>query len=338
MKCLKIAAMLTIAAVILAASPVKADILAMMNYESKPKKNQKRREGIMVVDVDPRSKTFGNILMDIPLPPDLLAHHIFYNKDMTKAYLTALGKPLLHVIDMKRFPYRLKQIAVPTCKIGEDLVFSDDNKTWRLTCMGSQNVIVGDAAADKVTGEIKLPKPYPHGIAVHNGIDRALVTSTVRDSDLGDAGETITVIQASTNRVLSLHKVSNKPSPSREAPVEILFVPGANPPIAYVTNMFGGSIWASVWDPAKKDFKVQEAFNLGEIKAGVPLEMYFNKRADRFYLTTAKPGGVHIFDISNPTRPKLLKTLLAAEGAHHVAFTKNEPTPSCRISSSICRG
>jgi len=57
----------------------------------------------MVVDVDPRSKTFGNILMDIPLPPDLLAHRIFYNKDMTKAYLTALGKPLLHVIDMKRF-------------------------------------------------------------------------------------------------------------------------------------------------------------------------------------------------------------------------------------------
>ncbi len=334
MKCLKIAAMLTIAAVILAATPVKAEILAMMNYESKKKESlkslklagpQKRREGIMVVDVDPRSKTFGNILMDIPLPPDLLAHHIFYNKDMTKAYLTALGKPLLHVIDMKRFPYRLKPIAVPTCKIGEDLVFSDDNKTWYLTCMGSQNVIVGDATTDKVKGEIKLPKPYPHGFAVHNGIDRALVTSTVRASDLGDAGETITVIQASTNRVLSTHKVSNKPSPSREAPVELLFVPGANPPVAYVTNMFGGSVWAAVWDPAKKDFKVQEAFNIGKTKAGVPLEIYFNKKVDRFYLTTAKPGRFHIFDISeNPARPKLLKTLPAAEGAHHVAFTKDE--------------
>ena len=167
--------------------------------------------------------------------------------------------------------------------------------------------------------------PYPHGFAVHNGIDRALVTSTVRASDLGDAGETITVIQASTNQVLSTHKVSNKPSPSREAPVELLFVPRPNPPVAYVTNMFGGSVWAAVWDPAKKDFKVQEAFNLGKLKAGVPLEMYFNHKVDRFYLTTAKPGGFHIFDISeNPVRPKLLKTLPAAEGAHHVAFTKDE--------------
>ncbi len=81
---------------------------------------------------------------------------------------------------------------MPTCKIGEDLVFSDDNKTCYLTCKGSQNAIVGNATTDKVKGEIKLPKPYPHGFAVHNGIDRALVTSTVWASDLGDAGETIT--------------------------------------------------------------------------------------------------------------------------------------------------
>jgi YVTN family beta-propeller protein len=318
---------------ILSAWPAGAEILAMINYESKPPdalkvfKNpvagQIRREGIAILDVDPRSENFGKILMDMPLPPDLVAHHIFYNRDATKAYVTALGKPELRVIDMTRSPFRMKTVQVPQCQVGEDVVFSNDNKTWYLTCMGSNKVIVGDTATDRITRVIDVPK-YPHGIAVHNGIDRLLATSTVRASDLGDPGEAITVIEASTGKVLSTHKVTQKPSPAGDAPVEILFVPRSNPPVAYITNMYGGTLSAAVWDPTKKDFNVRQVFDFGPHKAGVPLEMYFNKEADRLYVTTAKPGHFHIFDISgDPTKPRLLKTLPAAEGAHHVAFTKD---------------
>src|SRR5262249_55881275 len=151
-------------------------------------------------------------------------------------------------------PFTAKTIAVPDCQVGEDVVFSENNKRWFLTCMGSANVIAGDAATDQPTQTIKLPVPYPHGIAIHDGIDRVLVTSTVRATDLGDAGEAITSIEASTGKVLGSYKVSNKESPARAAPVEILFVPGANPPVAYVTNMFGGTLWTATWDAQKKDF------------------------------------------------------------------------------------
>ena len=92
-----------------------AEILAMMNYETKspdslkalkrPVAPQARREGIAIIDVDPESKNFGKIVTDLPLPPDTVAHHIFYNKDASKAYITALGKSELRVIDMKRKPY-----------------------------------------------------------------------------------------------------------------------------------------------------------------------------------------------------------------------------------------
>ena len=57
----------------------QAEILAMVNYESKPKQTP-RREGIAIIDVDPDSENFAKILNDIPLPPDTVAHHIFYNK------------------------------------------------------------------------------------------------------------------------------------------------------------------------------------------------------------------------------------------------------------------
>jgi DNA-binding beta-propeller fold protein YncE len=313
----------------------EAEILALMNYESKPADalkaykspvpGQTRQEGIAVMDVNPASANYGKIVETIPLPPDLVAHHIFYNRDSSKGYVTALGKSELRVIDMSTRPFTAKVVSVPDCLVGEDVVFSSDNKTWYLTCMGSGKLIIGDATTDQPTKTVSLPRPYPHGVAVHSGIDRVLVTDTVRATDLKDAGETITVVEASTGNVLSTHKVSNKPSPAGEAPVEILFVPNSNPPVAYVTNMFGGTLWTATWDPMKKDFNVAQAFDFATVKAGVPLEMYVNEKADRLYVTTAKPGHLHVFDLSKGAgKPELLKSIPAAEGAHHVAFTKDE--------------
>src|SRR6266849_6948604 len=205
-----------------------------------------------------------------------------------------------------------------------DLVFSDDGKKWYLSCMGTQTMVVGDAVADKPLRNITVAAKYPHGIAIHNGIDRILLTSTVRASDLGDAGEVISAVEASSGKVLGTYKVSKKPSPAGEAPVEILFVPGANPPVAYITNMYGGTLWTATWNPAKKDFEVAQAYDFSAQNAGVPLEIYFNKKADRMYVTTAKPGHLHIFDLSaGPAQPKLVKSIATAEGAHHVAFTKD---------------
>ena len=329
----RIACPVLLGALLLLSIPARSEILALMNYESKTPESlkalklsgpQQREEGLAIVDVDPNSSTFGKWLWTMPLPPDLVAHHIFYDRTMTKAYLTALGKPELHVIDMTSNPYRIKRIDVPQCVVGEDVIFNEDNTTWYLTCMGSATVVVGNVETDKIEDTIKLPGTFPHGLAVHSGIDRVLVTSTIQP-DLQNPDEVITVIQASTNKVMGTHKLSNKPSPSGEAPVEILFVPDSNPPVAYITNMFGNSLWAAAWNKKKRDFDVSQVFDFTTIGAGVPLEMYFNGEADRMYLTTAKPGKLHIFDMTEgPLKPKLLKTLDAGEGAHHVGITKDE--------------
>ena len=309
------------------------EILAMVNYETKSAESLKalkspvaapaRKEGIAIIDVDPKSKTFGKIVQDIALPGDLVAHHIFYNRDQSKAYVTALGKEELRVINMKKSPYKIdKVVAVPGCSVGEDVVFSDDRKNWYLSCMGTQAMVVGDANKDEPLKTVKVAAPYPHGIAIHNGIDRILLSSTVRASDLGDAGEVISAVEASSGKVLGTYKVSKKPSPAKNAPVEILFVPGANPPVAYVTNMYEGTLWTATWNVAKKDFDVDQVHDFSAQGAGVPLEIYFNKKADRMYVTTAKPGQLHIFDLkAGPGKPQLLKSIATAEGAHHVAFT-----------------
>ena len=95
--------MIGILGVVVALAPLTASahILAMVNYESKTaeglaahgiKDHGDRKEGIAVIDVDPESKTFGKIMVDISLPPNLVGHHLFYNRDMSKLYMTALGQ------------------------------------------------------------------------------------------------------------------------------------------------------------------------------------------------------------------------------------------------------
>jgi hypothetical protein len=98
-------ALLAAAALSPAISPARGEILAMVNYESKTEESLKalkltgpaeREEGILILDVDPASERFGEVLWKYEMPADLLVHHIFYDRTMTKAYITALGKGELH--------------------------------------------------------------------------------------------------------------------------------------------------------------------------------------------------------------------------------------------------
>jgi DNA-binding beta-propeller fold protein YncE len=310
-----------------AAAPASAEMLALLNYESKPDQPV-RREGIAIMDIDPASADYGKILMEIPLPSDLVAHHIFFNRDKTKAYITSLGKSVLLVMDLTQFPYRLRPIDVPDCKVGEDVVVSEDNKTWFLTCMGSSNVIMGDAVKDQPIKTISSSDEaafilYPHGIAIHNGIDRLLVTSTVKP-DMSEQGDTVTVLEAKTGKILSTHKVASKPSPAKSAPVEIMFSPNANPPVVHITNMLEGTLWAGVWDPKSKSFSFHQVDDYGPREQGMPLEMMYNKKGDRLFVTTAKPGFVNLYDNSDPRQPKFLKAIGTAGGAHHTVLSPDE--------------
>lgn len=312
----------------------QAEILAIMNYESKPDDSLKdlkmpfgtqgRKEGIAIVDVDPASPRYGEVLIDIPLPADLVAHHLFWNRDHTKIYVTALGKPELRVIDMKQNPYRVKVIDVPDCQVGEDVVFSEDNTTWYETCMGSSKIIVGDAVNDTYTETWDSPVPYPHGIAIHSGINRILVTSTVRASDFGDPGDVVGILDATTGEPLGSLKVTDKPEPNNIAPVEIVFVPDSDPPVAWVTNMNDASMWTVTWNPESQTFESAPGYDFSGDEAAVPLEIYFNTEGTEMYVSTANPGKMHFFELSDGGRhATLTKTLDTAGGAHHIAFTKN---------------
>ena len=111
--------------------PARAEILAMVLYETMAEDSlralrvetgpRSRRDGIAIVDVDPDSSSYGQIIADFPLPPGTASHHIYYNPDLTKAYITALWLGSMYVLDLTRAPYRMRKIEIPECIIQEDV-------------------------------------------------------------------------------------------------------------------------------------------------------------------------------------------------------------------------
>ncbi len=310
-------------ALALAAGVASAEQTALVLYETKGADQSQRQDGIAIIELDPASSDYGQILAQIPLPPEFHSHHIFYNPARTKAYVTSLVTPELRVFDVTEFPYRHSSVEVADCEVGEDVSFSEAQGKWYLTCMGSSVVIVGDAETDEVLETIAMPAPWPHGIATNDAIDRQLVTSTANPySEAPEWGEDIVVLQPSTGKILSTHKVSNAPSPSGAGPVEAFFVPGVEPPLVYITNM-EGSLWLAEWQPAHEEFTFREEFRFDELGQGMALEVYFNAAGDRAYITSAMPGHLNAFDISDPLAPRHLWAAEAAGGAHHLVFSED---------------
>ncbi|MFO1190397.1 MAG: YncE family protein [Alphaproteobacteria bacterium] len=302
-------------------SPAKAELLAVMTYESKPDQEQ-RKEGIAIMELDRASPRFGQIIRDIPLPADLVAHHVYLDPTATKVYITALGKSELRIMDIKT--YDVTVVPVPGCQVGEDIAFSRKTGLWYLTCMGSSVMVVGDPGSAKPLRTVHLPAPYPHGIAVHDDIDRILLTSTVRPSDLKDPGDVIQELELSTEKPVTTHKIGAKPSPAGSAPVEVQFIPNGQPPKAYTTAMNDGALWLGLWDAAGKAFTWRQVVDFAAMGQGLPLEVYYNDKGTRAYVSTAKPGHLNIFDITRPESPRLLHTVKTGGGAHHMVFSPDQ--------------
>jgi len=305
--------------------------LAILNWETKApdslesltlSDNENRKEGIAIIELDKSSSNYGKILTNIPVDPSLTLHHIFYNQDLTKAYVTALNGENLFYINLEELVWRLRPIPVPMCKVQENIIFSDDNTKWWLTCMGSSNIIEGDAINNTIIKVINLPNTYPHGITLEEKIDRILVANCVAP-DMSGAGKTIEVIEASTGKHLESIIISRG---TLNAPVEVLFIPDSNPPIAYATTMMENSLWGLRWNKNTNSFDVKEIYDFRKHnKSQMPLEIYFNNNITKAYITTANPGKLHIFDISkDKMSPIHISSINAAGGAHHVAITKKE--------------
>jgi DNA-binding beta-propeller fold protein YncE len=299
-------------------------ITALINYRALDEE-LKQKDGLAVIDLNPNSETFGDILQDAPVGEGVLMHHPFYNSDRSKLYNTSLAGEGLYQINIHdNNIFDITPIDTGSCVVGEDMIFSKDGTKFYLTCMGSNNVMVFDTKTDQLIGEISSNQEqnpdayikYPHGLSSDEKINRMIVTQTISPA-LDDPQSSVSIVELSTGNVLSTIELAKNPD-APSAPVEVMFHPDES--IAYVTGMLDGTIWALIWDEQTESFEPKLVDDGTLREHSWPLDLSMGPKGNLF-VSFAVPGVVNEYSLQNPEQPELIRTLPAQPGAHHVLFS-----------------
>ena len=302
-------------------------------------------DGIALMDLDPESPDFGKILQQVEMGPGVLPHHLYFNRDQSKLYNTALGGERLYEVGLERdangFPTitEVTPIDVGDNFVGEDIYFTEDGSRFYMTFMGGAGgerdgtVGVFDAKTDQLIEVISAPEPtepgsdtpfilYPHGISANEELGLLMVTSSQPPTG-ADYGNTVTTIDMKTNRPIKTQLVADGPD-DRSLPVEVMLLRDGLPPYALASTTIGGDVWIAPYDEESNTFgdfvKVVDGEQEG---LGVALEFYIHtSHAGRkeLYISFGAPGVINVYSLDFLPELRLKRTLPAGPGAHHMSF------------------
>ncbi|WP_223558690.1 hypothetical protein [Chryseobacterium lathyri] len=299
-------------------------------------------DGIAVIELDPEAPNFGHISSQLELGIGVLPHHLYYNQSANKLFTTALGGSYLYQIktekDKNGQPKLVDATPIDTGEntVGENLFFTNDGRYF-MTFMGGAggpkdgSIGVFNANNNQLIKTIKAPiqtNPnqfimYPHGISVNEEKGIMMVTSTIHPDLTTGMGNTCTLLDLNTYELKETYLVADSQT-DMSSPVEVLLLRGKFPQYALATTMLGGDIWIAPYNAATKKYDAfSKIFDGSTQGLGWALEMYIDDNS-KLYVSFADPGKVLVFDISNLPQLKLLKTLTADKGAHHMVFFKTK--------------
>jgi len=308
------------------------------------------KDSIAIVELDPESQNFGNIIYEYALPEfDAPLHHLYYSPN-GRLYATGLGTQCsLAEIGLVRDVNANPMITGVDCLdtggqvVGEDIMWhSVNNKQYMfVTFMGGTDLTQADTGSvgvfdpqtNKVIKIIEAPKSqvgegepyimYPHGISAYG--DRMVVTSTVHPDLATGIGNSVTIIDLNTFEPIENIVIEDaKPVGFPSSPVEVLFVrpsivEGVEPAVL-VNTMFGFETWKIPYNAQDKSFGTPEKLYDGSKEnTGVPLEFYGNK--EELFISHAIPGIVKRYDLKQ--LPNLVSSgadIKGELGAHHMIF------------------
>lgn len=299
-------------------------------------------DGIAVIELDPEAPNFGHISSKLELGIGVLPHHLYYNQSANKLFTTALGGSYLYQIktekDKNGQPKLVNATPIDTGEntVGENLFFTNDGRYF-MTFMGGAggpkdgSIGVFNANNNQLIKTIKAPVQtnpnqfimYPHGISVNEEKGLMMVTSTIHPDLTTGMGNTCTLLDLNTYELKETYLVADSQT-DMSSPVEVLLLRGKFPQYALATTMLGGDIWIAPYNATTKKYDAfSKIFDGSTQGLGWALEMYIDDNS-KLYVSFADPGKVLVFDISNLPQLKLLKTLTADKGAHHMVFFKTK--------------
>ncbi|GAB3029248.1 hypothetical protein [Bowmanella dokdonensis] len=308
------------------------------------------KDSLAIVELDPESAKFGEILYEYELPEfDAPLHHLYYSPS-GRLYATGLGTQCsLAEVKLVRSASGAPAVNDVDCLnthgqvVGEDIMWHavDGTQYMFVTFMGGTGLDQADGgsvgvfnsqnnelvtiieARKSVVGEGQPYIMYPHGISAYE--DRMVVSSTVHPDLATGVGNAVTVIDLNTfEPIENIITEEAKPVGFPSSPVEVLFVrpsivAGAQPAVL-VNTMFGFETWKIPYNAEAKTFGTPEKLYDGAAAGtGVPLEFYGNE--EELFISHAIPGVVKRYSLKDlPDLVSSGEDIQAELGAHHMIF------------------
>lgn len=302
-------------------------------------------DGVALLNLDPESPDFGRLLQSKEIGQGVLPHHLYFNRDESRLYTTALGGAGLYEVvldqgrDRRPTISRIVPIATGGSQVGENMYFSRDGSRYYVTFMGGLGadvdgtVGVFDARTNRLLQTIRAQpdaadpsRPFimhPHGISANEDLGLMMVTSTAHPSFTRNFGSTVSTIDLATGAVVRTQQVADAPG-APSMPVEVLMLRDGLPPFALASTLGDGDIWVAPYDAASGAFgDFAKQVDGSEQGLGVALEFYVhaNHHGEReLYVSFGVPGVVRVYSLDNLPALTLKRTLQAGPGAHHMAF------------------
>lgn len=309
---------------------------------------------IAIVELDPESENFGEILQEFEFADYAMPLHHLYYSPTGRLYATGLDPQCsLAEVDLARDASGAPVINGVECidtegqQVGEDIIWHTVNGTDYMIVsfmagtgidqIDGGSIGIFDPQSNAVLRIIEARKStvgegdpyimYPHGLSAYG--DRMVVTSTIHADLATGVGNSVTIIDLNTFTPIQTITIEDaQPVGFPSSPVEVLFlrpsiVAGIEPTV-FVNTMFGFETWKIPYDESNKSFGEPEIIYSGvDEGTGVPLEFYGNDT--ELFISHAIPGVVKRYQLSS--LPELVSSgpdLEAGLGAHHMIFYATE--------------
>lgn len=277
----------------------------------------KESDYLSVVDVNPKSATYGRIIATAPTnSPGNEAHHFGYTSNANRIFGAGMFSNKLFIYDVGRSPRNPKLIRTvdldPTGYSGPHTLYAVPGGVMiaMLGAVGGGGpgalVIVDDDGNFRKAWPVNRPDGQPgymYDVGVKPEINRMITSSWAHPGHIkaGDhpqhSGKDVVVWDWKEKKVLQVQELDL-------APLEVRWMHGPTTTGGFTNAAFGNSIW--YWEDSDRDGKLefQRVINLPD--NSVPADMRVSYDNRYLYISLWGGGKVQQYDIADPKNPKLL--------------------------------
>ncbi len=272
---------------------------------------------LAVVDVDPKSPTYGQIIATAPTgSPGNEAHHFGYTVDTDRIFGAGMFSNKLFIYDVKANPKQPKLISTvdldPTGYSGPHTMYAVPGGVM-LAMLGKVDgggpgalVFVDNDGAFKQAWPVIRPNGEPgymYDVGVKLELNRMITSSWAHPGHVKGgthpehSGKDVVVWDWKDKKILQVEELD-------AAPLEVRWMHGPQGLGGFTNAAFGNSVW--YWEDANQDgtLEFHRVIDLGE--GAIPADMRVSYDNRFLYISLWGGGKVVQYDVSDPKRPKLM--------------------------------